>query len=173
MTLGDAEVATDPRAPALGYAQRRTWVFFAWWYGAVIAIPGATDAVLSGLLGQDPERGIVTMALGAAISALGWLVTLGVRFTRKPPKPASDIPRVEQAIRINPRVVKFAVIGSFVIAAGLLLLAPSSRSPETIPIIGVIAAAQLAIAGGVAYSGWLLKNSGELYSRWLERRIQP
>ncbi|WP_458781874.1 hypothetical protein [Arthrobacter sp. D3-16] len=167
MTLGDAEVATDPRAPAFGYAQRRTWVFFAWWYGAVIAIPGTVDAALSG---QDPERGIVTMALGAAISALGWLVTLGVRFTRKPPKPASDIPRVEQAIRINPRVVKFAVIGSFVIAAGLLLLTPNGRSPDTIPITGVVAAAQLSIAGGVAYSGWLLKNSGELYSRWLERR---
>ena len=172
MTLGDAAVvaATDPRAQAFGYAQRRTWVFFAWWYGAVIAIPGTVDAALSGLLGQDPERGIVTMALGAAISAMGWLVTLGVRFTRKPPKPASDIPRVEQALRINPRVVKFAVIGSFVIAAGLLLLTPNGRSPETIPIIGVIAAAQLAIACGVAYRSWLLKNSGELYARWLERR---
>jgi hypothetical protein len=76
-------------------------------------------------------------------------VTLGVRFTRKPPKPASDIPRVEQAIRINPRVVQFAVIGSFVIAAGLLLLTPNGRSPETIPITGVVAAAaQLNIAGG-------------------------
>jgi hypothetical protein len=66
--------------------------------------------------------------------------------------------------------VQFAVIGSFVIAAGLLLLTPNGRSQETIPITGVVAAAQLSIAGGVAYSGWLLKNSGELYARWLERR---
>jgi hypothetical protein len=93
MKLGDATaVATDPRAEAFSYAQRRTWVFFAWWYGMVIAIPGAVDAALSGLLGQETDRGIFMMILGAAISVVGWLVTLGVRFSRKPPKPASDIP---------------------------------------------------------------------------------
>jgi len=109
------------------------------------------------------------MALGAAVSALGWLVTLGVRFSAKPPKPASDIPRVEQAIRINPTVIKVSVIGAVLIAAGLILLTPNGRSPEVLPIVGLIAAAQLSIAAGVAYSGWLLKNSGELYARWLER----
>ena len=135
----------------------------------MIAIPGAVDAGLSGFLGQDPERGVITMALGAAVSALGWLVTLGVRFSAKPPKPASDIPRVEQAIRINPTVIKVSVIGAVLIAAGLILLTPNGRSPEVLPIVGLIAAAQLSIAAGVAYSGWLLKNSGELYARWLER----
>ena len=171
MTLGDATaVATDPRAQAFGYAQRRIWVFFAWWYGAVIAIPGAVDAGLSGFLGQEPERGVITMALGAVLSALGWLATLGIRFSGKLPKPASDIPRVEQAIRINPNVIKVSVIGAVLIAAGLILLTPNGRSPEVLPIVGLIAAAQLSIAAGMAYSGWLLKNSGELYSRWLERR---
>jgi hypothetical protein len=38
-------------------------VFFAWWYGAVIAIPGAVDAGLSGLLGQEMDRGIFMMIL--------------------------------------------------------------------------------------------------------------
>ncbi|MDQ0664284.1 hypothetical protein QFZ35_002782 [Arthrobacter ulcerisalmonis] len=171
MTLGDATaVAIDPRALAFGYAQRRSWVFFAWWYGAVIALPGAVDAGLSGLLGQEPDRGIFMMILGTAISVVGWLVTLGVRFSRKPPKPASDIPRVEQAIRINPHVIKFSVIGAAVIAASLVLLTPNGRSPELLPIIGLIAAAQLAITGGIGYSGWLMKNSGELYAQRLERR---
>jgi hypothetical protein len=172
MTWGNAAAVatTDPRAQAFGYAQRRSWVFFAWWYGAVIAIPGAVDAALSGLLGQDPERGVITMALGAALSALGWIVTLRVRFSGKLPKPASDIPRVEQSIRINPNVIKVSVIGAVLIAAGLILLTPNGRSPELLPIVGLIAAAQLSIAGGLAYTGWLLKNSGELYARWRERR---
>jgi hypothetical protein len=171
MTLGDAAaVATDPRAPAFGYAQRRTWVFFAWWYGAVIAIPGAVDVGFSGLLGQDPERGIFTMAFGAAVSALGWIVTLRVRFSRTLPKPASDLPRVEQAIRINPGVIKFLLIATLLIVAALIMLTPKGMSPETIPITGLVAASILSITGGMAYSGWLMKNSSGLYSHWLERR---
>jgi hypothetical protein len=39
-----------------------------------------------------------------------------------------------------------------------------------LPIIGLIAAALMSITGGMAYSSSLLKNSGELYARWLERR---
>lgn len=62
------------------------------------------------------------------------------------------------------------MIGAVLIAAGLVLFTPNGRSPEVLPIVGLIAAAQLSIAGGVAYSGWLLKNSGELYARWLDRR---
>jgi hypothetical protein len=171
MTLGDAAVvAMDPRAQAFGYAQRRVWIFFAWGYGAIIAIAGAVYAALSALVGQDPETGTIMFLLGAGLSVLGWLVTLGVRFSRKTPKPASDIPRVEQGIRINPKVIKFSVAGAIVIAAALTLFTPNGRSPEVLPITGLIAAAQLSITGGVAYSGWLLKNSGELYARWLERR---
>ncbi|WP_406638237.1 hypothetical protein [Pseudarthrobacter quantipunctorum] len=171
MTLGDAAaVATDPRVQAFGYAQRRTWVFFAWWYGAVITIPGAVDAGLSGLLGQDPERGIFTMALGAGLSALGWLVTLGVRFSRKLPKPASDIPRVEQALRTNPLAIKVSVIVSVVIVAALILFIPEGKSHELLPIIGFVGATLMSITGGLAYSTSVLKNSGELYARWLERR---
>jgi hypothetical protein len=171
MTLGDATaVATDPRALAFGYAQRRSWVFFAWWYGAVIAIPGAVDAGLSGLLVQETDRGIFMMFLGASISVVGWLATMGVRFSRKLPKPASDIPRVEQALRTNPPAIKVSVIVSVLIVAALILLMPEGKSQELLPIIGLIAAALVSITGGMAYSASLLKNSGELYARWLERR---
>jgi hypothetical protein len=134
------------------------------------AVTAAVDAGLSGLLGQETERGTFVMILGAAGAALGWLLTLGVRFSRKPPKPASDIPRVEQASRINPGVVKFSVLGSMLILAALALFTPKGASPQGLPILGLIAAAQLSIAGGIAYSVWLMKNSGELYAQWLERR---
>lgn len=100
------------------------------------------------------------MILGAAISALDWLVTLGVRFSRKLPKPATDIPRVEHALQTNPGVVKFSVIGSMLTLAALAIFTPKGESPEGLPVIGLIAAAQLSIAGGIAYSGWLMKNSG-------------
>lgn len=171
MTLGDAAtVDADQRARAFGYGQRRSWIFWAWWYGVVMAITGSADAGFSALFGQDAERGIFMVVLGASASALGWLLTLGVRFSRKLPKPSGDIPRVEQAIRINSGVVKFLLVATVLIVAALVLLTPKGASPETLPVTALIAASILSLTGGIAYSGWLMKNSGELYAQRLARR---
>lgn len=172
MTSGDAAVleGTDPRARAFGYAQRRIWVFWAWWYGAVHFITGAADGTLSAILGQDPERGIFMMVLGTALSALGWLLTLGLRFRRKLPEPASDVLRVEQALRTNRSAIKTSVIVSVLIVAALITLTPNGRSPGSLPIVGLVTALLTSITGGMAYSASVLRNSGELYARWLERR---
>lgn len=72
-------------------------MFSAWWYPAVLAVSGAVHAGLALFLGQSPELGIFMAILGAVFAALGWALTAWPRFTRKPPKPAADIPRVEQA----------------------------------------------------------------------------
>ncbi|MGX5717171.1 hypothetical protein [Arthrobacter sp. MAHUQ-56] len=171
MTLGDATaVATDERALELGYAQRRSWIFWAWWYGVALAITGAADAILSGLVGQDTSRGVGMVLLGAPISAVGWLLTIGVRFSKKLPKPARDVPRVEQGIRINPGVVRVLVIATVLIAAAIVFLTPRGTSPETLPYTGLVATAILSLAAGMARSGWLFRNSNQLYARWLERR---
>lgn len=171
MTLGDATaVAAEERALELGYAQRRSWIFWAWWYGVALAITGAGDAIFSGLVGQDTSRGVGMVLLGAPISALGWLLTLGARFSKKLPKPAKDVPRVEQGIRINPGVVKFLVIATVMVAAAMVVLTPRGTSPATLPYTGLVAAAILSLAAGMARSGWLFRNSSQLYRRWLERR---
>lgn len=155
MTLGDATaVAADERALELGYAQRRSWIFWAWWYGMAVAITGAADASLSGLVGQDTSRGGEMVLLGAPLSALGWLLTLGIRFSKKLPKPAKDVPRVEQGIRINPGVVRFLVIATVLIAAAMIFLTPRGTSSETLPYTGLVAAAILSLAAGMARSGW-------------------
>jgi len=174
MTLGEATAEhTDETARAYGYAQRRSWIFWAWWYGAVLAGTGAVDAVLLAIFGQNPERGVTMVIIGAAVSVLGWLVTLGVRFSRKPPKPATDLPRLEQGIRINPGVVKFLVVAAVLIPVALALFTPNGASPETSPILGFIGASILGLAAGMARSGWLFRNSSELYRRWLQRQELP
>ena len=142
---------------------------FGRWYGAVLAATGAVDAVLLAIFGQDPERGIGMVVIGAAVSVLGWLVTLGLRFSRKQPKPASDLPRVEQGIRINPGVVKFLVVAAVLIPVALALYAPKGASSETTPILGFIGASILGLAAGMARSGWLMRNSLVIYRRWCDR----
>jgi hypothetical protein len=86
---------------ALAYAQRRVWVFGSWWYGAMIAASGAVHALAAVLMGSDAEIGAVLAPLGVALAGLGWIVSAPKRFTRKPPKPAMDVNRAEQAIRID------------------------------------------------------------------------
>jgi hypothetical protein len=162
--------ATDPRATAFGFGQRRSWVFSAWWYPAVLAMAGAVHAGLAASLGQSAEIGIVMAILGIVFAAFGWVFTAAPRFTRKPPKQASDIPRVEQGIRITPGMIRTMLIASALGVGALVLLIPVGGSVEAVPLLGMLVAVPLGVAGGLAYTGWLMKNSAAIYSRWLDRR---
>lgn len=161
---------TDARAAAFGFSQRRSWVFSAWWYPAVLAIAGAVHAALAAVLGQSAEIGVVMVILGGFFAAFGWIFTAWPRFTRKLPKPASDIPRVEQAIRITPGMVRFFLIASALGIGALVLLTPMGASVEAVPLLGMLVAVTLGTAAGLAYTGWLMKNSADIYSQWLNRR---
>jgi hypothetical protein len=161
---------TDPRAAAFGFAQRRTWVFFAWWYPSIIGTSGAVYAGLSFLVGQDPGTGLFQTGLGAALAAVGWVITIGPRFTRKRPKPASDIPRIEQSIRITPGVICALLIVSVLGVAALALFTPKGASAEFIPVLGLLLALSVSISAGLAYTHYLLVESAGLYARWLARR---
>ncbi|WP_087874406.1 hypothetical protein [Arthrobacter globiformis] len=162
--------ATDPRAAAFGFAQRKAWVFSAWWYGAIFSFSGVVHCVLAGILGQSAELGIFLAILGTVLAAVGWVLTMWPRFTRKLPKPASDIPRVEQGIRIAPGMIRTLLIASGLGIGALVLFTPKGASPEMLPILGILVAVPLGVAAGLAYTGWLMRNSAELYARWLERR---
>lgn len=161
--------ATDPRATALGFAQRRSWVFYAWWYPAVLGLAGAVHAGLSLLAGVDPELGVVLLIMGTVLAALGWAVTVKARFTRKRPRPASDIPRVDQGIRIAPGIIWTVLGGTAAIVLLLVLFTPKGASPETLPLLGLLIAFAVGVAAGLGYTRWLMANSAELYDRWLQR----
>lgn len=164
--------ALDPKGPAFGFSQRRSWVFYAWWYPAVLGLSGAVHAGLALLTQGDPELGVVLLIIGAVLAALGWAATAAPRFTRKLPRPAADIPRVEQGIRITPGIIWTVLGGTAVILLLLVLFTPKGASPETIPLLGLLAAFAGGIAIGLAYTRWLMKNSEDLYGRWLQRN-QP
>lgn len=171
MTLGDGiAVGIHQRAEALGFGKRRSTLFWSWWYGATLAIAGSAEAILSVVLGQAPDRGFIMAALGIVLSAMGWTLTARTRFSSKPPKPATDADRLEKGIPLYPRVVAASIVLTAAMIVVLVLFRPGGASPEGIPVLGLVAAAGLSISGGMARSGWLMKNSSGLYARWLERR---
>lgn len=159
-----------PDGTALGFAQRRSLVFSAWWYPAVLGISGVVQAGLALALGQSGETGNVLAVLGAVGAAAGWALTAWPRFTRKPPRPASDIPRVEQGIRITPGMIRTILIASALGVGALVLFTPMGGSPESLPLLGMLVIWPLGLAAGLAYTRRLMMNSAGLYARWLERR---
>lgn len=159
-----------PDATAIGFAQRRAWVFSAWWYPAVLAASGAVYAGLALALGQSPETGIVLAILGTVLAALGWAVTAWPRFTRRPPGPAADIPRAEQGIRITPLMIRTILIAGGLAVAALVLFTPRGGPPETLPFLGMLIALPLGTSAGLAYTRRLMLDSAGLYARWLALR---
>lgn len=158
------------RGVAFGFAQRRSWVFSAWWYPAVLAVSGAVHAGLALVLGQSAETGIVLAVLGAVSAVLGWALTAGPRFTRKMPKPAADFARVEQGIRITPIMIRTVLILSALGAGALVLFTPTGGSPETLPLLGMLIIWPLGLAAGLGYTRLLMVNSAGLYAQWLDHR---
>lgn len=108
--------------------------------------------------------------LGVVGSTLGWALTAWPRFGRKPPKPASDIPRVEQGLRNTPGMIRSVLIVSALGVAALVLFTSQGGSPETLPVLGMLVIWPLGLAAGLAHTRRLMLDSAGLYARWLERR---
>lgn len=155
---------------ALGYAHRRARVFWFWWMGMVFAVPGTVQAAVLAGTGQNPEDGLVLAFLGLAISGAGWLMAVGPRFTRSEPRPANDVNRAEQYIRIVPGTVIGMVAAMLVLVAAVMLAAPRGTSPDVLPILAFLAAFPLPVGAGMLYSRHLHRDRDRLYKGWLSRR---
>jgi FtsH-binding integral membrane protein len=155
---------------ALGYAHRRARVFWFWWMGMIFALPGAVQASVLAATGQSPENGLVLAGLGVVISGAGWLMAIGPRFTRTDPRPADDVNRAEQYIRIAPGTAAGMIVAMLAIVVVLMVATPRGTSPEVLPILAFLAAFPLPIAAGMLYSRHLHRHRESFYAGWLERR---
>lgn len=167
--FGGARSAPEPTLDnyALAYAQRRVWVFGSWWFGIILATSGAVHALTSLLMGSNPETGALMALLGLVISGVGWAVSAPKRFTRKQPKPAMDVPRAEQSIRINRGVV---IVSNVVMAAGIAALAwmmKPDAAAEGVPVLAMLAvwAPMVGVLGLRART--LLIERQPRYTTWL------
>ena len=154
---------------ALGHAHRRARVFWFWWMGMVFAVPGAAQAAVLAATGQSPESGLVLAGLGLFLSGVGWLACIGPRFTSKAPRPADDVARAEQEIRIAPGVAIGSVAAMLAIVVALMIFTPRGTSPGVLPILAFLAAFPLPVAAGMLYSRHLHRDRDRLYADWLGR----
>ncbi|TKV28344.1 hypothetical protein FDK12_06635 [Arthrobacter sp. NamB2] len=102
-------------AQAVAIAQRKTLLFSAIWFPTLTALGGVAHLLVSLLLQQTLEIGIVFIIIGSVLTLLMWLVTLGKRYSKTPPKSARDMIRLGWALHTNPPFARFCR------AAGVLL----------------------------------------------------
>ncbi|WP_146187546.1 hypothetical protein [Arthrobacter sp. HMWF013] len=155
---------------ALAYAHRRTWVMASWMYGAIIAASGAAYVLASAVTGHDAGTGMGMIVFGAAMAAVGWLASAPKRFTRKIPKPAMDVPRAEQAIRIN----KGVVVASNIVMAAIILaaavFAPRGTAPDVVPILAALSVWAPLLGFLILRTTRFLSERGPRYDLWLHDR---
>jgi hypothetical protein len=104
------------------------------------------------------------------LSGVGWLAAIGPRFARADPKPAHDLARTEQNIRINPRVAIGMVAVMLLIVVALIFATPKGMSPEALPVLALLAVFPVPVAAALLYSTHLHRNRDRLYADWLGRR---
>lgn len=155
---------------ALGYAHRRARVFWFWWMGMIFGLPGLAQAAVLAATGQSPENGLVLAGLGLAISGAGWLMAIGPRFTRTDPRPADDVNRAEQYVRIAPgsAIGMIAVMVAIVVA--IMIATPRGTAPDVLPILALLVVFPVPVAAGLLYSAHLHRHRERFFAGWLERR---
>ena len=161
--------ATTFEQPALGYGRRRIILEGAMLGGLCIAGSGLAWAVSALLLGMSAESGVHMLGLGAVLSGLGWLVTLGGRFTRKVPKPLPDAKDVELNLRLNVMAM-WTVLGLVWAAClALWLFAPLGREPDAAVLLPSFMAFPTCLVASVLYMRPIMRRRTTLYTRWLAK----
>jgi hypothetical protein len=153
---------------ALAFAQRRSWVLGSWSYGAILAVSGTAYVLASAVTGNDPEIGVFMTVLGGAVAGLGWLASAPKRFSRKLPKPAMDVWRAEQAIRINKPAAIFANVLMVGIVLAITFLAPRGMAPDVIPITAMLSVWAPLVGTLMLQVSKLLAGRQDIYKRWLQ-----
>jgi hypothetical protein len=161
-------VEPSPDNYALAFAQRRSWVMWSWMYGGIIAAAGAAYALVALATGANSETGVFVLLLGLALAALGWLASAPKRFTRKSPKPAMDIARAEQAIRINKGVALGSSALMAVVLLGLAFGTPRGLAPDTLPVLAMLSVWAPLAGAGILRTRKLLVERVPRYERWLQ-----
>lgn len=161
------ESSESDYAQAVAIAQRKSLLFLVLWFPALVALIGLTHLALSFLLGESLDLGIAFIIIGSVLALLMWLVTLGKRYSKTPPKPAKDMIRVGWAIRTNPPVTRaWRIAGTLLaITTVVLLVVPIDDAQRglLVPLSAAFAVWLFGTAYGTSYAQAQLVAAGGLH----------
>lgn len=123
---------------------------FIWYPAALLVFSGIAYVLVSWLVREPLDIGIGFIILGSGLTLLCWLVTLGKRFTKKAPKPAADLIRVEWAIHSNPPVIKICWAAGALLAITTVVL-PFVQSEDSSRDLIALSALFAVFFPGIAY----------------------
>lgn len=166
---GAPEAATFEQF-ALGFGQRRVLLVAGLLGGFCIAGAGLAWALGAAAYGLSPESGLSMIAVGLVVTALGWLATAGLRFTRKFPKPRPGSAGVEAKMRES-IIAGWIAVG--LVAAGclaLFLFSPRGREPDAASLLPSFIAFPAVLQAGLLHIRRTMRRRDQLFASWLARQ---
>lgn len=157
-------------ALALGFGQRRVVLLGAMLGGFVITGAGLGWLLGSALAGQPPAPGLVMAGVGLVLTGIGWLVTAGLRFTRKLPRPLTGGHEAATGTRTSVAGgwVTFGLVLACVLA--IVAFAPRGREPDVLAFLPMLLAIPLVMLLGFYRIRHIMDHRSELYAGWLAKR---
>ncbi len=155
---------------ALGFGQRRVLLLAATLGGFTIAGAGLGWMLGAALVDQPVNSGLIMIGVGLVLAGVGWLVTVGLRFTRKLPEPLRNGHKSAPSTR-NSVAGGWVTLG--LVLAGvlaILLFAPRGREPDVVALLPMIVAIPVVLLLGFHRIRHIMANRNELYTNWLAKR---
>lgn len=154
---------------ALGYGQRRVVLVAAMLGGLTITGAGLGWLFGAAVIGESLVSGLLMTGLGLFMAGLGWLVTAGLRFTRKLPNPQNNGHKAAASTR-NSVVGGWIAVGLFLVGIfALFLFAPRGRQPDMWALFPMLMAVPVAMLLGFYRIRNIIRSRDELYARWLAK----
>lgn len=155
---------------ALGYGQRRVALVAAMIGGLVITGAGLGWLLGAAVFGESLESGLIMTGLGIFMTGLGWLITAGLRFTRKLPNPQTNGRKVAGSTR-NSVVGGWLAIALFLLGIlALFLFAPRGRQPDMLALFPMLLAVPVVMLLCFYRIRHIMLNRNKHYATWLAKR---
>lgn len=150
---------------ALAYAQHRTRLFSALAPGLILIAMGAVGFLLSLVLQAEVSTSFWLLVVGILACAVGFLVTLGARLSKKALVPRTDLKLTLQKLRTN-SIATLVVTVVFAILAILVIgFAPRGRETDVITIMVMLIVFPFAMWLVLLKQKATIDNRLKLYSR--------
>lgn len=157
---------------ALAYAQQRTRLFAALAPGLILISMGAVGFLLAVVLQAELSTSFWLLVVGIFACAVGFLVTLGARLSKKALIPRADLKPTIQKLRTNSIACVVVTIVFAVLAVLVIGFAPRGRETDVITIMVMLVVFPLAMWLVVLKQKGTINNRLELYQRAQNRVMQ-
>lgn len=154
---------------AVAFGHRRSLLVAGILGGLTISGAGIGWMLGAAAVAEPMGSGLIMTGVGLVLAGIGWLATVGVRFTRKLPKPVTNRQTIARSTRngVAGGWVTFILVLAGVLA--VFLFAPRGKEPDVLALLPMVMAIPTVMLIGFYRISHIMRNRNELYTLWLAK----